>query len=90
MATARFGESVQDRPILALRTAKQSISALMQAFGVPKSSDRNCVTSYTHNLAEVDAKGNRPNAESLAAFKRIVGSHNLSLQAASRASKANK
>ena len=42
----------------------------MKTLQVPMSSDRKCVTSYSASLEEFDAKGNRPNPESLLLFQR--------------------
>jgi predicted Zn-dependent protease len=77
---ARFGGPDGDDPLLRRRTAKQALSALVQSFGVPKSIDRACVTSYTHSLEEFDAKGNRPNAETLRLFRKAVAGVNYDWQ----------
>ncbi len=70
---ARFsGENVGD-DLLRHRTAKQTLGALIKSFGVPASTDQNCVTSYTRDLEEFDAKGNRPNAE---LFQQAVATAN--------------
>jgi predicted Zn-dependent protease len=69
---ARFGNPTEDRLLVARRTAKQALGSIVKAFGVPVSPDTNCVTSYPRSLEEFDAKGNRPNAESLALFQRAL------------------
>jgi predicted Zn-dependent protease len=68
----RFGDPVRERSRVATRAAKQGLGALLKSFDVPASIDPNCVTSYTNGLAQFDAKGNRPNAETLAIFRRDV------------------
>jgi predicted Zn-dependent protease len=90
VSSARFGEPKGNGSLLRQRTAKQTLCALIKSFKVPISTDRNCVTSYTHNLDEFDAKGNRPNAETIKLFRQAVaglnsGWHNY--QATHRASK---
>ena len=67
---ARLGDASADEELRCHRTAKQSLCALIKSFGVPVSRTRDCVTSYARGLEEFDAKGNRPNAESLAVFER--------------------
>jgi predicted Zn-dependent protease len=61
---ARLGD-LADRVQLIQRMGKNTLGAFVKSFGVPVSTDPNCVTSYTRNLAEFDAKGNRPSAQSL-------------------------
>jgi predicted Zn-dependent protease len=74
---ARFGDPVDEKLLVASRTAKQALGSLIKSFGVPVSSDPDCVTSYPRNLAEFDAKGNRPNAESRALFRQSLAKRNL-------------
>ncbi|MEO8602073.1 MAG: hypothetical protein ABI629_05800 [bacterium] len=69
---ARLGVMDGDRLSLARRTAKATLGALVRSFAVPMSADPHCVTSYSPSLPEFDAKGNRPNAETLALFRRAV------------------
>jgi hypothetical protein len=64
------------RALLRQRTAKQALCALLKSFNVPASTDRDDVTSYTRSLAEFDAKGNRPNAETLKLFRQAVADVN--------------
>lgn len=77
---ARYGEATADQNLLSHRTAKQSLCALLKTFGLPPSLDRDCVTSYTHDLNEFDAKGNRPNAATWAQFRRQVVDDNRQWQ----------
>lgn len=70
VSCARFGDLEVAPAEVFARTAKQSLGALVKTFQVPMSSDRNCVTSYSAGLEEFDAKGNRPNPESLLLFQR--------------------
>ena len=70
----------QEGDLVRLRTAKQALCALLKSFKVPMSPDRNCVTSYTRNLDEFDAKGNRPNAETLTLFRQAVADMNAEWQ----------
>jgi len=42
------------------------------AFAIPASTDRDCVTSYVRDLQEFDAKGNRPDAETMKLFQQAV------------------
>ena len=76
VSSARFGEPNGDDFLLRQRTAKQTLCALIKSFNVPISPDRNCVTSYTHDLKEFDMKGNRPNAETLKLFRQAVADLN--------------
>jgi predicted Zn-dependent protease len=69
---ARFGDPSEEKLLVARRAAKQALGSIVKAFGVRTSPDTNCVTSYPRNLEEFDAKGNRPNAESLALFQRAL------------------
>jgi predicted Zn-dependent protease len=73
---ARYGNSKNVDDVLVQRTAKQALCALIKSFPVPTCPRRECVTSYTRSLAEFDAKGNRPCAETLAAFRRSVDEMN--------------
>jgi predicted Zn-dependent protease len=73
---ARFGGGNTSDYLLRQRTAKQTLGALIKSFGVPASTDRNCVTSYTQDLEEFDAKGNRPNAETMRLFQEAVAAAN--------------
>lgn len=72
VSSARFGEPKGDGSLLRQRTAKQTLCALIKSFKVPISTDRNCVTSYTRSLEEFDAKGSRPNPETLKLFRQAV------------------
>jgi predicted Zn-dependent protease len=72
VSSARFGEPNGDDSLLRQRTAKQALCALLKSFNVPASPDRNDVTSYTRSLEEFDAKGNRPDAETLILFRQAV------------------
>lgn len=76
LSFARFGGPNGDDPRLTQRTAKQALGALLKSFGIPASTDRNDVTSYTSSLEEFDAKGNRPNAETLSLFRQAVADIN--------------
>jgi predicted Zn-dependent protease len=69
---ARFGDPSEERLLVARRTAKQALGSIVKAFGVPVSPDTICVTSYPRSLEEFDAKGNRPNAKSLALFQSAL------------------
>ena len=76
VSSARFRGPGGDDSILRERTAKQALCALIKSFNVPMSPDRNCVTSYTRSLEEFDAKGNRPNGETLKLFRQAVADLN--------------
>jgi hypothetical protein len=76
VSSARFGTLEVDDDLCRYRTAKQALCALLKSFNVPASPDRNDVTSYTRSLDEFDAKGNRPDAETLAIFHRAVSDLN--------------
>lgn len=76
VSSARFGDPVDEKLVVARRTAKQALGSLLKSFGVPTSPDPNCVTSYPRNLAEFDAKGNRPNATTLALFHQALEARN--------------
>ena len=81
VSSARFGGPKGDDSLLRQRTAKQALCALLKSFNhVPMSLDRNCVTSYTRSLEEFDAKGNRPNAETLKLFRQAVADVNSGWQ----------
>ncbi len=82
---ARFGDLGGDDPMLRHRAAKQSLCALLKCFGAPISPDRNCVTSYCHSLEEFDAKGDHPNAATLAIFRQARAQLNSHWQAFVRA-----
>jgi predicted Zn-dependent protease len=68
LSSAKFSEMGGSPNDLNIRTAKQSLGALLKAFDIPSSDDPNCVTSYTNGLDQFDAKGNYPNATTLALF----------------------
>ena len=72
MSVARYGSQTEDARLLCHRAAKQTLCAVLKSFKVPISPDRDCVTSYSRTLQEFDAKGNRPNAATLALFRRTV------------------
>ncbi len=80
LSFARFGGPNGDDPLLLQRTAKQSLGALLKSFNIPASTDRNDVTSYTSSLGEFDAKGGRPNAETLKLFRQAVADINRKWQ----------
>ncbi len=69
VSTARY-----DAPggTVAERTAKQTLCALIKAFGVPPSTNQKCVTSYSRSLDEFDRKGDRPAAGTLGRFREQV------------------
>ena len=70
---ARFSEGAPPgSPVLVNRAAKQVLGALTKSFGVPMSSDPDCVTSYSNGMPQFEAKGNRPNAESLAILGQVL------------------
>lgn len=73
---ARYGEGPPESLEIVRRTAKQTLGALLQSFGLPKSTDPHCVTSYSNGLPQFEAKGNRPNAETLALFQRALRNRN--------------
>jgi predicted Zn-dependent protease len=72
VSSARFGGLTGNDAHSRQRTAKQALCALLKSFNVPASTDRNDVTSYTRSLEEFDAKGNRPDAETLKLFQQAV------------------
>ncbi len=69
--TMNGGES-----LLRQRTAKQGLCAVLKSFNLQASPDRNDVTSYARSPEEFDAKGNRPDAETLKMFHEAVASVN--------------
>ena len=71
VSASRFAYAANES-LLCHRVAKQSLCALLKSFNIPQSADRNCVTSYTSNLQEFDAKGNRPDAETMKSFRQAV------------------
>jgi hypothetical protein len=73
---ARFGDPEDDRNLMIQRMGKNVLSGLVKSFGVPISTDPNCVTSYTKGLGEFDAKGNRPNLRSLLLFREQLVARN--------------
>jgi predicted Zn-dependent protease len=62
--------------LLRQRTAKQGLCAVLKSFNLQASPDRNDVTSYARSPEEFDAKGNRPDAETLKMFHEAVASVN--------------
>jgi hypothetical protein len=62
--------------LLRQRTAKQGLCAVLKSFNLQASPDRNDVTSYARSPEEFDAKGNRPDAETLKMFHDAVASVN--------------
>jgi hypothetical protein len=76
VSSARFGGPKGDDSVLRQRTAKQALCALLKSFDVPMSPDRDCVTSYSRDLVEFDAKGNRPDAATLKLFRKSVANIN--------------
>jgi len=81
LSFARYGGPGVSDDQLRQRTAKQALCALLKSFGVPASTDRNCVTSYVRDLVEFDAKGNRPDAESMKLFQQSLAAMNGQWQA---------
>jgi predicted Zn-dependent protease len=79
LSYARFDEG--DELLLTQRTSKQALGALATTLGVPRSSDPLCVTSYTKSVDEFDAKGNRPNRETLGILRREIRELNRQWQA---------
>jgi hypothetical protein len=77
VSSARFGDPNGD---VRQRTAKQALCALLKSFGIPQSPDRNDVTSYARTSEEFEAKGNRPDAETLKQFRLAVASLNSQWQ----------
>jgi hypothetical protein len=76
VSAARFSDAPANDLLIRHRVAKQSLCALLKSFNIPQSADRNCVTCYTRNLSEFDAKGNRPDAETMELFHTAVISIN--------------
>lgn len=72
VSLARLGGSAGEDSLLRQRTAKQALCALLKSFVGPASPDPNDVTSFTRTLEEFDAKGNRPDAQTLRLFRRAV------------------
>ena len=62
--------------LLHQRTAKQGLCAVLKSFNLQASPDRNDVTSYARSPEEFDAKGNRPDAETLKMFHAAIASVN--------------
>jgi len=77
VSCARFGKAGDFENRTYFRTAKQSIGALIKSFGISPSPNQNCVTSYSRDLPGFDAKGNRPDPTTAAAFRRAVIEFNL-------------
>ena len=80
VSLARCGGPTGNDPQLRERVAKQVLCALLLSFGVPKSLDRNDVTCFTMNPEEFDAKGNRPNAETMKLFQQALADLNSGWQ----------
>ena len=80
VSLARCGVPTGNDSKLRERVAKQALCALLLSFGVPKSLDRNDVTCFTMNPEEFDAKGNRPDAETLKLFRQTVADENSQWQ----------
>lgn len=80
LSFARYGGPGVSDAQVRQRTAKQALCALLKSFGVPASTDRDCVTSYTRDLAEFDAKGNRPDAETMKLFQHALAEINRKWQ----------
>jgi predicted Zn-dependent protease len=76
ISCARFGNPKAPDETLCHRSAKQALCALIKSFGIPPSPNHDCVTSYTHDLREFDSKGNRPDADTLDAFRKAVAGFN--------------
>ena len=72
LSSARFAGPNDDDSLLRQRTAKQALCAILKSFDIPASTDRDCVTSYVRYLQEFDAKGNRPDAETMKLFQQAV------------------
>ena len=72
LSSARFAAPDGDVSVLQQRTAKQALCAVLKSFDIPASTDRDCVTSYVSDLREFDAKGNRPDAETMKLFQQAV------------------
>jgi hypothetical protein len=72
VSSSRFSLPPANESLIRHRIAKQSLCALLKSFGIRQSADPNCVTSYTRNLQEFDAKGNRPDAETKELFQQAV------------------
>jgi predicted Zn-dependent protease len=66
--------------LLRQRTAKQALCAVLKIFNLQASPDRNDVTSYARTPEEFDAKGNRPDAETLKMFRQAVADLNTGWQ----------
>jgi hypothetical protein len=62
--------------LLRQRTAKQGLCAVLKSFNLQASPDRNDVTSYARSPEEFDAKGNRPDSETLKMFHDAIASVN--------------
>lgn len=69
---ARYEQAGGGEDMLYHRTAKQVLGALLKSFDLPASPNRACVTSYTRSVPEFDAKGNRPDAATMASFRETV------------------
>lgn len=76
VSAARFSDANANDFLICHRVAKQSLCSLLKSFNIPQSADRNCVTCYTRNLSEFDAKGNRPDTETMELFQTAVTSIN--------------
>ena len=76
VSLARCGGPTGHDSRLRDRAAKQVLDALLLSFNVPKSLDRNDVTCFTMTPEEFDAKGNRPDAETLKLFREDVADQN--------------
>jgi hypothetical protein len=72
LSTARYEMNGENTHLVAERTAKQSLCAILKSFGVPASSDPDCVTSYSNGLRQFDQKGSRPAPETRRIFQEHV------------------
>lgn len=80
LSTARFKVANNDELAQHADVAKQALGAVIKSFGLPASTDPNCVTSYSNGLDQFARKGNRPTAETrallaarIAEFESTVG-----------------
>lgn len=70
LSNKRFDDGNNTR--LMQRTAKQALGAMAKVLGATASPDPYCVTSYTSNMNEFDAKGNRPSLQTKAVINQFV------------------
>lgn len=86
---ARYGDLASDPIGVRHQTSKQALAAVVKSFGVPPSTDPNCVTSYADGPAQFERKGNRPNLASFTLFRERVDAIDTTWQSTGRVDRKN-